>query len=59
MFPAHTLVDVAVADTLGRLFTVTVTTAVFEHEPAEPVTVYVCVEDGVKATLSVTPPVQA
>ena len=45
------------AGVIVKEFTVTVTFAEFVHPlRSAPVTVYVCVEEGVKATPSVTPP---
>ena len=44
--PLHTVVDEALATTVGLLFTVMVIVAVFEQAPLVPVTVYVPVDVG-------------
>jgi hypothetical protein len=44
-------------ETLGGVFTVTVTLAVLEHTNVEPVTVYVVVDDGLTVMLDEVSPV--
>ncbi|MPM61174.1 hypothetical protein SDC9_108030 [bioreactor metagenome] len=46
LLPAQIGDTVAVADTVGKEFTVTVTDAVFVQVPSEPVTEYVVVVAG-------------
>ena len=49
--PIQIIAFVAEAVTVGLEFTVTVTQAVFIHDPTEPVTVYVVVIAGLASTL--------